>query len=230
MKKRLLNIGIPLALLVVAVFIIGPACSGDTSEYSYNWWPDTDLDGFGDSFENPVMETNNNAPANYVRDNSDCDDSNAAVNPDATEIPDNLIDEDCNGKISITFYADKDADGFGNPDTTAVIEIDDYDSDAPVNYSWFAGDCDDNNFDINPKADEIKDNGIDDNCDGETDIFERYIDADGDGYGSSQLSAAEGVTNNLDCDDSNGEIHPFTKEIQGDGIDNDCDNAIDEIN
>jgi len=229
MKKIILNIGIPLTLLVVAIFIIGPACMGEPDDYSYNWWPDTDQDGFGDSFENPVMATNNNAPANYVRDNTDCDDTSANVNPDATEIPDNLIDEDCNGKIAITFYADKDGDGFGNPGTTAVIEIDDYDSDAPTNYSWFAGDCDDNNDAINPKVDEIEGNGIDDNCDGETDIIEYYIDADGDGYGSSQFAAAGGVTNNFDCDDSDAEIHPFTKEIV-DGLDNDCDGLIDEVN
>ena len=229
MKKRLLNIGIPLTLLLVAIFIIGPACT-NPDDYSYNWWPDADQDGFGDSFENPVLETNNNAPANYVRDNTDCDDTNASVYPDATEIPDNLIDEDCNGKIAITFYTDKDGDSFGNPNSPTIIEIDNYDSDAPNGYSWYAGDCDDDNDAINPLVDEIPENGIDDNCDGDTDIVERYIDADGDGYGSQQFTAAQGVTNNLDCDDSNAEIHPFTKELLDDSIDNDCDGAIDEIN
>ena len=229
MKKIVLNIGIPLTLLIVAIFIIGPACMGHPDDYSYNWWPDTDQDGFGDSFENSVMATNNNAPAGYVRDNSDCDDTNADVYPGATEVIGNIIDEDCNGKISITFYTDKDEDGFGNPDSPVVIEIDDYNSDAPNGYSWFAGDCDDNNIAINPKADEIPENGIDDNCDGETDIVERYIDADGDGYGSLSFTAAQGVTNNLDCDDSDAKINPYTKEIL-DGMDNDCDGLIDEIN
>jgi len=230
MKKQLLNIGLPLTLLVVAVFIIGSACTGNPDDYSYNWWPDTDQDGFGDSFENPVWETNNSAPANYVRDNTDCDDTNADVYPGATEIPDNLIDEDCNGKIAITFYADKDEDSFGSATSITVIEIDSYDSAAPIGYSWYAGDCDDDNDAINPLVDEIAGNGIDDNCDGDTDIVERYIDADGDGYGSQQFAAAQGVTNNLDCDDSNAEIHPFTKEVLDDNIDNDCDGAIDEIN
>ncbi|WP_291972257.1 putative metal-binding motif-containing protein [Lutibacter sp.] len=160
----------------------------------------------------------------------DCDDTNAAVYPGATEVPDNLIDEDCNGKIAITFYADKDNDGFGNPNSPTVIEIDNYDSDAPDNYSWYAGDCDDNNDAINPLADEIVGNDIDDNCDGNTDVVERYIDADGDGYGSQQFAAAQGVTNNLDCDDSDAEIHPYTKELLKDGIDNNCDGIIDKIN
>jgi hypothetical protein len=229
MKKIILNIGIPLTLLVTATFIIGSACTGNPDEYSYNWWPDTDQDGFGDSFENPVMATNNNAPADHVRDNTDCDDSNPDIYPGATEIADNTIDEDCNNKISITFYADKDEDGFGNPNSPVVIEIDDYNDDAPNGYSWFAGDCDDNNIAINPLVDEIEGNGIDDNCDGEVDVVERYIDADGDGYGSQDFAAAQGVTNNLDCNDSDGEIHPYTKEV-ADGIDNDCDGVVDEIN
>ena len=198
MKKILLNIGIPLTLLITATFLIGPACTGNEDEYTYNWWPDTDQDGFGDSFENPVIATNNNAPANHVRDNSDCDDSNPNIFPDAPEIADNTIDEDCNGKISITFYTDKDEDGFGNPDSPVVIEIDDYNNDAPNGYSWYAGDCDDDNAAINPLVDEVAGNGIDDNCDGETDVVERYIDADGDGYGSQGFAAAQGVTNNLE--------------------------------
>lgn len=232
MKKRILNIGIPLTLLIIAIFIIGPACSGHPDDYNYNWWPDTDQDGFGDSSVNPVNTTNNNAPANHVRDNSDCDDTNANVYPGATEVPDNSIDEDCNGKIAITFYIDKDDDGFGNPNNPEVIEIDDYDSDAPNGYSWYAGDCDDNNFDINPLVDETPENGIDDNCDGETDIFEIYADNDGDGYGAGPALAppATGVHNNFDCDDSNGEIHPFTKEIPNNGIDDDCDGLVDETN
>ena len=229
MKKRILNIGIPLTLLITAIFIIGPACTGDQNDYSYNWWPDTDQDGFGDSFANPVMATNDNAPANYVRDNTDCDDNNPYVFPDAPEIGDNTIDEDCNGKISITFYTDKDEDGFGNPNSPVLIEIDNYNVDAPNGYSWYAGDCDDNNFDINPLANEIPENGIDDNCDGETDLVEYYVDADGDGYGSLVLTAAQGVTNSLDCDDNDSEIHPYTKEIL-DGLDNDCDGVIDEVN
>ncbi len=227
MKKIILNIGIPLTLLITAIFIIGPACTGDQNDYSYNWWPDTDQDGFGDSFANPITATNNDAPANYVRDNSDCDDSNADVHPDATEVPDNTIDEDCNGKIAITFYTDKDGDGFGNPNSPTVFEIDNYTDDAPSGSSWYAGDCDDDNAAINPLVDEIAGNGIDDNCDGEIDIVERYIDADGDGYGSQNFAAAQGVTNNLDCDDTDSEIHPYNKEIL-DGIDNNCDGVIDE--
>ena len=232
MKKRILNIGIPLTLLITAIFIIGPACGGDTDGYSYNWYPDMDVDGFMDTNATPINAYPANQPAGYIRGTqSDCDDTNADVYPGATEVVDNIIDEDCNGKISITFYTDKDEDGFGNQDSPVVIEIDDYNSDVPNGYSWVAGDCDDNNFAMNPLADEIFNNGMDDNCNGETDTDDvRYIDADGDGYGSTQQSAADGVFNNLDCDDSNAKIHPYAKEILDNGIDDDCDGTIDEVN
>jgi hypothetical protein len=228
MKKRLLDIGIPLVLLVTAVFIIGSGCGG--TPIMTNWYPDTDADGYGDGSDSSNSLFQELQPTGYVADYNDCDDTNADVHPGATEVPDNLIDEDCNGKIAITFYADKDGDGFGSSNSPTVIEIDTYDSAAPDNYSWYAGDCDDNNNAINPLADEIAGNSIDDNCDGEIDVVERYIDADGDGYGSQQFAAAQGVTNNLDCDDSNAEIHPFTKEVLNDNIDNNCDGAIDVIN
>ncbi len=229
MKKQFSNTILPVMLLVTAVFIIGSGCSGPAIGQSY-YWPDLDSDSFGDLSVGGTIYYDNNVPANYVTNNLDCDDTNANVHPGATEVPDNLIDEDCNGKIAITFYADKDGDGFGSSNSPTVIEIDSYDGVAPDNYSWYAGDCDDNNIAINPLADEIAGNGIDENCDGNIDVVEIYIDADGDGYGSQQFAAAQGVTNNLDCDDSDGEIHPYTKEILNDNIDNNCDGAIDVIN
>ena len=58
-------------------------------------------------------------------------------------------------------------------------------------------------------------------------------DTDGDGYGSStsiitSSAQPEGfVVNDLDCDDSDADIRPWTKELE-DGRDNNCNDQIDE--
>ncbi len=70
----------------------------------------------------------------------DCDDTNANINPNAQEIVNNDIDEDCDG---IAQVIDEDNDGFNN-------EVD----------------CNDTNPFINPGQEEIPDNDIDENCDG----------------------------------------------------------------
>ena len=220
MKKLIVNTFIPIALLITAIFIIGAGCSGIPDLKEYVWHKDSDGDGYGLA-GTAVME--GEQPEGYVENDIDCDDTNADVYPGATEIPDNDIDEDCNGKFAYTFYSDKDGDGFGS-ETPIIIEIEN-NTTAPDNYSWFAGDCNDENAEIHPKAVEIEKNGIDDNCDGIIDIIEYYKDEDGDGYGSQEATPAEGVTNNLDCDDTDPKIHPYTREFLNDNIDSNCDGS-----
>lgn len=121
----------------------------------------------------------------------DCDDFNADLNPAAIEIPDNNIDEDCDGILGIT---DVDMDGFGinedcddfNPEIyPGSFEIPDNDvdedcngvlgvTDTDMDGFGIEVDCDDNNPDIYPGAEEIPENGIDEDCDGDdlTSTFE----------------------------------------------------------
>lgn len=229
MKTKFLKTVLPVMLLVVAVFIIGPACYEDPPNQEYAWYPDVDQDGYGDASATPISATNSNAPAGYVTNNVDCNDSDDSINPNAVEIAGNNIDENCNGLHAITFYADEDGDGFGDEGTPEVLEVA-LGDDAPSGFSYNSADCEDSDPAINPLAFEILDNGIDDNCDGETDVFEVYVDEDGDGYGSNQMTAAEGVHNNLDCDDDNADIYPYRAEIIGNDIDDNCNGITDEIN
>jgi hypothetical protein len=65
---------------------------------------------------------------------------------------------------STVYYQDQDFDGYGS--NTITINTC---NGAPVGYIADAGDCNDNNTNINPGASEICGNGIDDNCDGNMD-------------------------------------------------------------
>ena len=75
-------------------------CDGQVDEGcgSNTWYADADADTYGD-LNNFVVDNNPTPPAGYVADSTDCDDNNAAVNPGATEICGNAIDDNCNGQV-----------------------------------------------------------------------------------------------------------------------------------
>lgn len=86
-------------------------------------------------------------------------------------------------------------------------------------------DCNDNNSSINPAAEEVCDDGIDNNCNGQVDEgCTICTDADGDGY-----FVEGGCGTALDCNDNNASINPGEIEITGNEIDENCDNIRDDI-
>jgi hypothetical protein len=224
------------------------ACAQPTGTASYGG----DCDD-GDAAYNPgASESDCTDPADYNCDGStgytdddgdgwaaceDCDDSDASINADATELCDGT-DNDCDGDIdeddaadTSTWYADTDGDGFG--DLTATAQA----CDQPTGYvsAVYATDCDDTDAGISPVDPEICD-GIDNDCDGSTDegvTSTFFADSDGDGYGdagttSEACAASSGwVADDADCDDGDTAINPAAAELC-DGVDNDCDSTVDE--
>jgi hypothetical protein len=72
-------------------------CDGNVDEgVTITFYQDSDGDGYG----NAAISTQDcSAPVGYVADNTDCDDGDAAINPAATEVCDDGIDNDCDGDI-----------------------------------------------------------------------------------------------------------------------------------
>ncbi len=205
-------------------------CDGQVDEgLSNTYYADSDGDGYGDPNNSTTACS---APSGYVLDDTDCDDTDAGINPSATEVCDG-IDNDCNGQVdeglSNTYYADTDGDGYGDPNVFTIA------CSIPSGYVTDDTDCDDADASVNPSAAEICD-GIDNDCDGQTDegvTNTYYADTDGDGFGDPNnttldcTAPAGYVTDDTDCDDTDGAVHPSSTEACN-GIDNDCDGQTDE--
>ena len=180
------------------------------------WFLDADDDTWGTAIAYHLGCPDDPQTDHVLRD-GDCDDGDPALNPDATEVC-NDIDDDCNDLVdddaldALTYYADSDDDGYGDPDNPADA------CDPPGGYVTNVEDCDDSSATTHPGADEYC-NGDDDDCDGEIDDFAVdaavfYIDADGDGYGDASTVVAgcepgTGYADNADdCDDSDASVYP----------------------
>jgi hypothetical protein len=94
----------------------------------------------------------------------DCDDERANVHPNANEEPGDELDADCDGKELCP--VDRDGDGRGSLDEL-VPSVNLSCHDAGEGGSGF--DCDDSRPEAYAGAPEIDSNGLDDNCNGETD-------------------------------------------------------------
>ena len=211
-------------------------CDGEVDEDPVDpevFYADVDHDGFGDP-DNTAEACE--APAGFVDEHTDCDDSDDGIYPGAPEVCDEA-DQDCDDEIdedaidALTFYLDKDGDEYG--DSTQTAE----DCEAPSGYVDNPDDCDDNEPAANPGEDEVCDD-LDNDCDGvededAIDAVTWYADADSDGWGDDSTSTTacdnpgDYVEYGGDCDDSDEDVNPGESESCN-GEDDDCDSDVDE--
>jgi hypothetical protein len=155
---------------------------------------DSDGDGISDHLDNCPDTPNpdqTDADNDTVGADCDCDDSNASIT------------------LGDTFYADTDADGFGDANSSLV------ECNQPAGYVANADDCDDT--DSNATLTKTW-----------------YLDADHDGYGdpenttTSCLPPPDNVDNGDDCNDEDKDVYPGAPALP-DGKDNDCDGQVDKV-
>jgi predicted outer membrane repeat protein len=171
-------------------------CSGDCNDTDPEVHPghvelcnliDDDCDGLAD--EGFDLDADGYGDCSSCEEPCDCNDLMAHARPGQSELCGDGIDNDCDGTVDVA--EDKDGDGI----------------------STCGGDCDDNDYNVTPRASEWC-NGRDDNCDGGID---ETFDLDGDGQ----------TTCGGDCDDDDDNRMLGAPE-QCDNVDNNCNQVIDD--
>ena len=205
----------PIGSFIISLEAINPGDYVFTDEVSITVEDPLDQDTDGDG---------------YTPNEGDCDDTDPYTYPGANELADG-VDNDCDGTADEgTELYDDDGDGYCESTT------------APCTDGTLNGDCDDTDPAINPGVNEICNDNIDNNCDGQQneedadDCLDYFYDLDVDTWGSTDTFDSRcycnptnswSATRDGDCDDNDATINPGAPEI-ADGLDNNCDGIKDE--
>ena len=174
-----------------------------------------------------------------MANSDDCDDVDASAYPGAVEVCDDA-DNDCDGTVDegveVTWYADADSDGYGDPSSTTQ---------ACAQPNQYVGNSDDCNDDPsaggaaqNPGLSETWYDGVDQNCDGNdndqdgdtTPLSDDCDDTDASSTTVATDADCDGTLTADDCDDSDPNSTVVSTDADCDGTltADDCDD--DDIN
>ena len=201
-------------------------CDGDCDDSAALISPDSDetCNGLDDDCDGAVDGSDPDTDADVdgwsiCDDPPDCDDTDPDTWPGAAESCNDGLDTDCDGSLVDEFL---DTDGDGSPDCWDP----DADGDGFASLSEGGADCDDLAATVHPGAAELCD-GVDNDC--ASGIPGDELDGDGDGWVPCQDWSGEDplIEGGGDCADSDPDVHPERTELC-DGVDQDCDGAVDE--
>ena len=192
--------------------------------YGTNWTNmDTDGDLLSDGdevliyFSDPLVKDNDSDSDGWYWF-QDCNDSDASINPDIVESLDG-IDNNCNDEIDEDFIGqDSDSDGLFDLDEFNNISTDPFDPDSDGD-GLFDG-YEFNDLNTSPLDKDSDLDGLDDGVevlDTLTNPLVPDLDEDADGFRWFE-----------ECDDTNPLINPNQDEFWN-GLDDDCDDEIDEV-
>jgi hypothetical protein len=185
-------------------------CDGDLVDQ----FDDLDGDGLPD-----CLEPDNDGDGDP--DSTDCDDDDPNIYTGAPEIPNDGIDQDCDGFDEVPCFADADGDGYGGES----VECDECGVEPGT--ATVGGDCDDDDPLAWPgfEAGELCD-GVDNDCSGTVDPEEQDLDDDGwlvcDGF----VDRGFGLLGGGDCDDDEPTIWPGAPETSNSTMDRNCDGVF----
>ncbi|RAL20921.1 hypothetical protein DL240_14700 [Lujinxingia litoralis] len=205
--------------------LLDNGCEQPVDDPSLLYFPDLDLDGYGDARAQPFFACSPAAvPAGLVNNSLDCDDSNPQTYTGAPEICDGK-DNNCNQVVDDLLT---DTGGSCSTGLQGRCEAGTY---ACVSGALSCAQS-------NAAVDEIC-NGIDDDCDGTVDegspdLGVWYRDEDGDGYGvegvsTQACSPPQGYAQVPgDCDDTRADVHPGRREDCANSTNMNCKAEADE--
>lgn len=167
---------------------------------------------------------------------NDCNDGNAMIHPDAAEVCENNVDDNCDGSDAVCTSDTLGAYGCVLRYTTQLapsidacltlftdftgVMMDDYDNDGKLDQLWLLSPRILSGYELcflDPDDNGVGDVACSQWGDGTNNTTSDEVD------GNDNISEAQG-----DCDDRASGNHPGALDICGDAFDNDCDSLVDE--